>query len=109
LILLSLFIFTIPTYETSNLNVGSSSLSARTSYTNGLHKSNSLQITKLCQFWMCFKGFFWPHYHPPSKSPPSCKIFLKPDIWGLGKFTNRLLITIIDIMFFYMFVLVNTW
>jgi len=48
LILLSLFIFTIPTYETSNLNVGSSSLSARTSHTNGLHKSNSLQITNLC-------------------------------------------------------------
>ena len=40
----------LPTLKTSNLNVGSSSLSARTSHTNGLHKSNSLQITKLCHF-----------------------------------------------------------
>ena len=39
-----------PLWKTSNLNVGSSSLSARTSHTNGLHKSNSLQITKLCHF-----------------------------------------------------------
>jgi len=50
LILLSLVIFTIPTYETSNLNVGSSSLSARTSNSNRIRKSNSLQITELCHF-----------------------------------------------------------
>ena len=50
LILLSLFILILPTNETSNLNVGSSSLSARTRNTNGLHKSNSIQITKLCHF-----------------------------------------------------------
>jgi len=31
-----LFIFTIPTIETSNLNVGSSSLSARTSKNEGV-------------------------------------------------------------------------
>ena len=39
-----------PLWKTSNLNVGSSSLSACTSHTNGLRKSNSLQITNLCQF-----------------------------------------------------------
>ena len=32
-----------------------------------------------------------PVRHPSNKIPCSCKMLLKPDIWGLGKFTYRLI------------------